>query len=273
MVKMRRYGVTALVGLMLAAGVAAAEPIPLVRAHAHNDYRHKRPLLDALSHGFCSVEADVHLVDGALLVAHDLENVRPERTLQALYLDPLRARVKANGGSVYPGGPQFSLLVDIKSRPTTTYAALHEVFAEYAELFTKVEGDTVTPGPVLALISGNRPVRQIAKQPLRYAAIDGRLDDLDSDAPAHLIPWISSSWASFSDWNAVGDLSEADRKRLDEVVRKTHAAGRRLRFWGMPNPASWPVLYEAGVDLINTDNLARLEKFLLEQKRAEEGKN
>ena len=26
-----------------------------------------RPLLDALEHGFCSVEADVHLVDGALL--------------------------------------------------------------------------------------------------------------------------------------------------------------------------------------------------------------
>ena len=46
-----------------------AEPVPLERAHAHNDYEHARPLLDALAHGFCSVEADVHLIERQLLVA------------------------------------------------------------------------------------------------------------------------------------------------------------------------------------------------------------
>ena len=40
---------------------------PLARAHAHNDYLHERPLLDALDHGFTSVEADIFLVDGKLL--------------------------------------------------------------------------------------------------------------------------------------------------------------------------------------------------------------
>jgi len=69
-----------------------AEPKPLVNAHAHNDYEHARPLLDALDRGFCSVEADVWLVDGQLLVAHDRGKAKPGRTLQALYLDPLRAR-------------------------------------------------------------------------------------------------------------------------------------------------------------------------------------
>ena len=33
------------------------------------------PLFDALEQGFCSVEADIHLVDGKLLVAHDLKDV------------------------------------------------------------------------------------------------------------------------------------------------------------------------------------------------------
>src|SRR5437016_4155385 len=84
-------------------------PTPLIRAHAHNDYEHARPLLDALEHGFCSVEADIWLVDGKLLVAHDLDKVKPERTLQALYLDPLRERVRRNGGRVYRGGPVCSL--------------------------------------------------------------------------------------------------------------------------------------------------------------------
>src|SRR4051812_48862087 len=67
-------------------------PIPLVHAHAHNDYEHPRPLLDALDCGFCSVEADVHLVGGRLLVAHDAAHLRPARTLQSLYLDPLHDR-------------------------------------------------------------------------------------------------------------------------------------------------------------------------------------
>ncbi|HOK78354.1 MAG TPA: hypothetical protein PLW35_11615, partial [Verrucomicrobiota bacterium] len=87
------------------AGVQVAEtksgpvgkPVALARAHAHNDYEHARPLLDALECGFCSFEADVHLVDGELLVAHDRIRTRPERTLTALYLEPLRRRVLENG--------------------------------------------------------------------------------------------------------------------------------------------------------------------------------
>src|SRR3954470_22936373 len=79
--------------------------VPLRHAHAHNDYEHARPLFDALDHGFCSVEADVFLAGGKLLVGHTPRDLRPDRTLEALYLDPLRERAKANGGKVYPGGP------------------------------------------------------------------------------------------------------------------------------------------------------------------------
>src|SRR5687767_16008437 len=64
--------------------------IPLVQAHAHNDYEHSRPLLDALAQGFCSIEADVHWVAGRLLVARDRKDTKPERTLERLYLEPLR---------------------------------------------------------------------------------------------------------------------------------------------------------------------------------------
>jgi len=65
------------------AAQAEAPAKPLPRAHSHNDYEHKRPLFDALDRGFCNIEADVHLVDGRLLVGHDPEDVNPERTLQA----------------------------------------------------------------------------------------------------------------------------------------------------------------------------------------------
>ena len=114
-------------------------------AHAHNDYAHRRPLLDALAHGFTSVEADVFLVDGKLLVAHTAAELKPDRTLESLYLDPLRARVRANGGRVYRDGPPFWLLIDVKTEANATYAALHDVLAKYADLFTCVDGGKVEP--------------------------------------------------------------------------------------------------------------------------------
>ena len=93
--------------LFAACQSAAAEPKPLIRAHAHNDYYHKRPLLDALANSFCSVEADVFLKDGQLLVGHFSFELKKERSLETLYLAPLAKRVKANGGSVYRAGRHF----------------------------------------------------------------------------------------------------------------------------------------------------------------------
>ena len=101
--------------LLAAVGRAANPAAPVM--HAHNDYEHARPLHDALARGFGSVEADIWLVDGALLVAHDRKALRPDRTLQALYLDPLRERVRTLGGRVQPGRDGFTLLVDVSQRP------------------------------------------------------------------------------------------------------------------------------------------------------------
>src|SRR5262245_24855387 len=111
MTKRRTRGVAPLVwsvvvGLLACWSPASADErvVPLRHTHAHNDYEHKRPLFDALDQGFCSVEADVFLTDGRLLVGHERKDLRPERTLESLYLDPLRERARANGGRVYPGG-------------------------------------------------------------------------------------------------------------------------------------------------------------------------
>src|SRR5436190_17452998 len=119
---------------LFAGPLAAAEPKPLQRAHAHNDYEHDRPLLDALDCGFCSVEADVHLINGQLRVAHDSIRALLAGTLEDLYLDPLAQRVKENGGRVYRGGPAFTLLIDIKTEPKATYAKVRQVLQLYAPM-------------------------------------------------------------------------------------------------------------------------------------------
>ncbi|MEU6645300.1 hypothetical protein ABZ863_22450 [Saccharomonospora sp. NPDC046836] len=131
-----RRAVTLLVALLAVLGLASAPasahgkptpPVrPLAQAHAHNDYEHPRPLLDALAAGFTSVESDIYLVDGQLLVGHDPQDLTAERTLEALYLEPLRARVLATHGRVYQRPADFQLLVDIKTEANSTYAALEQ---------------------------------------------------------------------------------------------------------------------------------------------------
>jgi hypothetical protein len=239
--------------------------VPLPGAHAHNDYEHKRPLFDALDHGFCSVEADVFLVKGDLLVGHTFFQLRRERTLESLYLDPLRAQIKQNGGKVYKDGPVMWLLVDVKTEAKSTYQALDKVLARYSDILSVVKEGKFHEKAVTVVVSGNRAKAAAAAQEVRYAGIDGRAADLDSDAPAHLLPWISESWPVHFRWRGDGPMPDGERTKLRDLVRKAHKHGRRVRFWATPERVEvWKELRAADVDLINTDNLVELKSFFLE---------
>jgi hypothetical protein len=242
---------------------------PLSRAHAHNDYEHDRPLCDALAHGFNSVEADIYLVDDDLYVAHNRRDITPERTLRRLYLSPLRERTKSNGGHVFSNGPQFILLIDIKSDAVETYKVLDRILTEYCDIFTSFGPNGRSDKAVLAIISGNRPRKLMETQKLRYAGCDGRLADLDSDCSAEFVPIISDRWSSHFTGNGAGEIPAKEHEKLQKIVQKAHEKGRLVRFWATPdNPSParenlWRKLLSAGVDLINTDDLEGLRRILL----------
>jgi hypothetical protein len=141
---------------MALTGAEERQVTPLLRAHAHNDYEHKRPLLDALNQGFCSVEADVYLVGGELLVAHTTRELRPERTLEKLYLAPLKERIRTNGGRVYDERTTFYLMIDVKSEAKETYAAVHKILARYGDILSVTRDGKHEAGAVTVVVSGNR---------------------------------------------------------------------------------------------------------------------
>ena len=245
----------------------AAEP--LARAHAHNDYLHPRPLLDALEQGFCSVEADIHLVDGKLIVAHDLPkgesslNKQPPRTLRNLYLEPLAKRARDNGGRVFSGNTHFLLLIDFKTEAETTYVTLRKELVPYQGILTKFSERAIETNAVTIVLSGNRPIATVAAERERYVAIDGRLPDLETNAPPALVPLVSDNWTKFFQWRGTGPLAMHERVKVREFVDKAHQQGRRIRFWAVPDtPEAWEEMRSAGVDLINTDNLSGLAEFL-----------
>lgn len=255
------------------AAAATAHSPRLERAHAHNDYEHERPLFDALDQGFASVEADVFSYPALgfddLYVAHTQQDIRPRRTLRELYLDPLAERVRANGGSVYGDGKTLYLLIDIKTDAENTYAEIDRELRDYAFMLTAYTPDSVTPGAVTVAISGNRPADTMRAQALRYAGYDGRMSDLDSSDSARFMPLLSDNWATQFSWNGSGAMPADQRATLRAQVAKVHAAGRRVRYWGTPDSAGaereavWHELLCAGVDHLNTDDLAGLRVYLL----------
>lgn len=271
--------VTAAVLLAALPAAASAKPAQpdsggLERAHAHNDYEHDRPLHDALDNGFKSVEADVWLIDGELVVSHDdprlATTAQPKGTLESLYLKPLRERIKKSGGSVYPGDDDyFTLLIDIKSDAVPTYTALHEELKKYRQVFTTFDRGRVEDGPVTAIVSGNRPRGLMEEQRVRHAAYDGRIPDDLGNSPQTFVPLVSQNWTRLFTWQGVGPMPEAEREKLRNIVATAHANGQRARFWATPElpetrEAVWTELLAARADYINTDNLDALERYLLQ---------
>ena len=67
---------------------------------------------------------------------------------------------------------------------------------------------------------------------------------------------MSSQWSLSFKWHGEGAMPDDEVQKLREIVEKAHKQGRLVRFWAAPDKlVSWKTQREAGVDLINTDDL------------------
>ncbi len=233
------------------------------QAHAHNDYRHAKPLREALSRGFASIEVDVHLIGGALYLGHWIPRINPNNTLQARYLAPLSALMNRQGGKVYPGyDGVFYLMVDIKTGAVATYQALRRELLQFP-IFQNNPHFRV-------FISGNRALSHIQNDELAVLAVDGRLPDLQRGMNPQQMPVVSDNFRKYFKWQGKGPIPPAEMKQLCALAAETHRQGKMLRLWSIPDqPNVWETLLDAGVDLINTNNLKGLQQFLIARSKAQ----
>lgn len=238
--------------------LAQLDPVPVTRGHAHNDYEHKRPLKEALEAGLCSIEADIFLVDGELLVGHNKEDLKPERTLDALYLKPMAELARAHGGHMYKDWPEVTLLVDIKQEGEQVFPVLRKQLERYKDVVGRDK-----PGAFRAVVSGDCPRDLIWADKEQWMSVDGRPDDLGKGIPARKMPYISASWVDTFHW-LVPETLPSDKVDLFKwLVSRTHEEGRVIRFWATPdNEKVWSFLYDSGVDLINTDRPGDLANWI-----------
>ncbi len=222
----------------------------LTKAHAHNDYEHERPFYEAFSLGFGSIEVDVYAVNGQLLVAHDVKDLKASRTFQNLYFDPL-VKVLESGKT----GNYHQLLIDSKTSADSTMPLLLKAIEPYKDLIIKNKFRIV--------ISGNRPaVSDYVKFPA-WITFDGRSNE---EVPSFLASHVvleSEAFYKFGIWNGTSPMTPALRDKLKAYVDKVHASGRVVRLWATPESLmAYQALLDLGVDYIGTDQLAALAEYL-----------
>ena len=241
--------------LFLGFGLSAQQI--LYSGHSHNDYTHQHPLFDALSYGYKSIEIDVWLHNGKLVVDHDGIGLDSKKDIEDLYLKPISERVKQHQGWVYDGDTTPTIfMVEFKNDGEACYVKLRELIEKYKGLFCDRMGNG---GPIKILITGNKPWKTLMQGKELYATGDGNIAQAADPAPAHIIERVSDTWGSHFSWRGRGEMPKKQKEELAALVKLAHDHGRQIRFYALPQKENvWREMLDAGVDWINVD---KLEKF------------
>ncbi|KAJ5134903.1 hypothetical protein N7526_006268 [Penicillium atrosanguineum] len=261
-------------------------PIPV---HSHNDYWRDEPFYTGLSKGCTSTEADVWLYNGTLFVGHDQSALTEERTLEALYINPILDVLERQNpvspfvteptkNGVWDTTPDQTLyfFIDVKTSGAETFEAVIEALAPLREkgyLTTLKGGRTITNGPVTILGTGETPLDMVAPVKDRDYFFDGPLDKLNDrkykDITGLVSPIASTDFAA-----AVGEitsdtdpiLSEGQLKALRDQIATAKKRGIGARYWNTPvwpirqRNLVWRTLLREGVTLLNADDLDAVTK-------------
>ncbi|KAG0665571.1 Altered inheritance of mitochondria protein 6 [Rhodotorula mucilaginosa] len=287
-----RSTLAALSGLVFQSGISAMSyPTDVTREilpkniHSHNDYWRKVPLFDALSVGCKSVEADVHLIDGELLVGHTRVSLSHPRSLNSLYLDPIMQLLRlqnptsaysnANASmtnGVFDMDPSTSLqlIIDYKTEGNALHAAVIDALAVYRSLdllthvdMTNASSPTLNVRPLTVVCSGNCPLAAVdAQTPIRDVFLDAPLIDIANSSYTRWNSMLAStSYRKMAGWGNSFDVDGEMAAEIKTLVQISRDKGIPSRFWetpgwpGFARDKVWEAMLDLGVDWINADNL------------------
>lgn len=252
-------------GLLFFSPRTTAQPFSLPHAYAHNDYWHKRPLLDALENGFTHVEADVYLRHSRLVVSHNPPFFRRKHTLEELYFRPLLQRFMQDSAHQQSPLDTIVLMIDIKSKGRRTIRALNRFLDKYKPVLSTYENGKVTIRNLTLVITGHRRLDSPDNDGPQYLFVDADLKNLDDQQePTDLYFTASCKYSSLISWKGRGQIPPVEQHRLRALIERAHSIGAKVRLWASPdNTPVWNFLIRSGVDLINTDKLVALRDYFV----------
>jgi len=221
-------------------------------AHSHNDYEQAHPFQTAWHASFGSIEADIFLVNGKLLVAHSKSELARNQSLEDLYLKPLLQALKENRNFPYADTTlRLQMLIDVKTDSAKTLGALVSLLKKYPALIHSPKLKWV--------ISGNRPAAEDFDKYPDFIWFDGELHKAYSEKALHRILMLSDNLTRYTQWKGRNALSEKDSLLLKQIISEAHQLQKPVRFWDAPDfKEAWETLMHLGVDYINTDHIEAL---------------
>lgn len=219
--------------------------------HSHNDYAQRVPFFQAYAQQVSSIEADVFLHDGQLLVGHDVEDLRADMTFEALYVEPIVTLFARNGGRAFRDSDQtLQLMVELKSETDPTLRAVAALLGRWPEVFDP----EVNPAAVRVAVTGRVPAPEAFDRYPRFLGFDGAWDADYTPEQLERIALISTNFRDFSQWNGKGTIIPDEKERLEQVIDRAHEQGKPVRFWNAPEGTTvYYTFYDMGIDYINTD--------------------
>jgi len=259
--------------------------------HSHNDYWRRVPLFDALSLGITGLEADCHLVDGELYVAHMGKDLRQGRTFRSLYLDPLTTILTnqnaandlassstINGVWDVNNTQGIVLMTDLKTEGFSTLAAVQEQLEPLRQKgwLTYWNGSAIVPGPITHVGTGNTPFAAVlnssySNSTYRSVFFDAPLDELSTNMYNSSNSYYSSvsiNKVFAGKGNIAHDgLSKTQLATVKSQIDRASSLGLVSRYWDLP---AWPVtrrmtvweqLEALGVGMLNVDAIEEAARF------------
>ena len=234
--------------LCTCATAVAERPILI---HSHNDYCRRAPFWQAYAQGVYSIEADVFLHDGKLLVGHDVEDLSPDMTFESLYVEPIVTLFKRNGGRAWKDSDErLQLMVELKSATEPTLQAVTALLGRYPEVFDPA----VNPEAVRIAVTGRVPAPEDFGKYPAYVRFDGNWETDYTPDQLERIALVSVNFRTYSQWNGKGSIIPVERVKLEKIIDRAHGWGKPVRFWGAPEGTTvYYTFYDMGIDYINTD--------------------
>lgn len=254
--------------------------------HSHNDYWRPLPVYSALSAGATSIEADVWLFNGNLHIGHEQSALTDARTFDSLYIQPLLNILKgqnpdckfvSNGptkNGVYDtsNGQTLYLFVDVKTDGPSTWPVVVKALQPLrdAGYLSYYNGTAITPGPITVIGTGNTPLNQVQGVNNRDYFFDGPLATLGTtftNITKEVSPIASVSFSSQFGQVRSGQFNDTQASLLKSQIDLAHSKGIKVRYWDQPGwpvgtrNAVWRILWDAGSDLLNVDDLEGVQDF------------
>jgi len=244
--KQMKYFITCFVALLCISFSASSQSFTLANVHSHNDYEQKIPFDLAYTKQLGSIEADIHLVNGMILVGHDAKDLVMNRSLEKMYLAPLLAYNLPNR--------KLQLLIDVKTEAISTLDSLIALLKKYPAIINNKN--------ITIVISGNNPPDSLFIHYPNFIFFDGRIFKNYTEEQLTKIALISEDYGKFTMWKKTWPMQKLEEEKIMASIEKVHALHKPVRLWGTPDfPAAWEAFIKMKIDFINTDKIEEISEF------------